>query len=84
MAEPGAFTLTWPADPAAAGYALSIREVGSLYYPNLQFVLSAQAVHVAVTGLDAGKQYYLSVSALDQNGRLSFFSQEVLIDSAGP
>lgn len=84
MAEPGAFTLSWPADPAAAGYALSFREAGALYYPNLQFVLSAQAGHVVVFGLDPGKQYYLSVSALDQNGRLSFFSQEVLIDSAGP
>jgi hypothetical protein len=84
MADPGAFILTWPTDPVAAGYALSFREVGSFDYPSFQYVSADEAGNIAVTGLDTSKRYFLSLGALDVNGRLGYFSQEVLIEPAPP
>ncbi len=84
MADPGAFILTWPTDPVAAGYALSFREVGSFDYPSFQFVSAEEAGNIAVTGLDTSKRYYLSIAAIDVNGRLGFFSPEVLVEPAAP
>lgn len=79
MADPGAYLLTWSPDPQAAGYALSFRPVDSYDYPLFQFVNAADAGNVAITGLNPTQRYYVSMGALDANGRLSFFSEETLI-----
>jgi len=84
MADPGAFIITWPTDPLAAGYALAFREPGAFDYPNFQYVSASEAGNIAVTGLDQTKRYLLSIAALDANGRLGYFSHEAVIEPAAP
>lgn len=80
MADPGAYILTWPTDPLAAAYAISFREVGSVDYPNFQYISAQEAGNIAVTGLDLNTSYLLSIAALDANGRMGYFSHEVLVE----
>jgi hypothetical protein len=80
MADPGAYILTWPTDPLAAGYAISFRPVEEYFFPdNLLYVNGEQAGNVAITGLDPSRSYFLSIAALDPNGRMSAFSAETLV-----
>ncbi|MCA9875977.1 MAG: M20/M25/M40 family metallo-hydrolase [Anaerolineales bacterium] len=79
MADPGAVILTWPVDPQADGYVLSFRPVGTNDYAPFRFVSADQAGQVAITDLAPGTTYALSMSALTANGRISFFSPEILI-----
>ena len=79
MAEAGSFILTWPVDPQAAGYVLSFRPVGAVDYAPFRFVGAAEAGQVAITDLDPGTTYALSMAALTANGRISLFSSEILL-----
>ena len=79
MADPGAFLLTWTPDPAAAGYAISFRPLGSTNYPPFRFVNQRQAGNVALTGFDPQAAYAMSMAALDGNGRLGLFSPEIIV-----
>ena len=79
MAEPGAFIISWLPDILAAGYAMSFRPVGSEELPPLRFVSAADAGNVALTGLDSGATYAVSIAAIAGNGRISAFSPEVII-----
>jgi hypothetical protein len=77
--NPGAVVLTWPVDPAAAGYVLSFRPVGAVDYAPFRFVRADEAGQVAITDLTPGTTYALSMAALTENGRVSLFSPEVLL-----
>lgn len=79
MSEPGAYLISWLPDPNAAGYVISFRPVASENYPAFSYVLSEQSGNVALTNLDTSTSYAVSMAALTRNGRLSFFSPEVVI-----
>ena len=74
----GELVLTWPVDPAAAGYVISLRPVGSEAYAPFRFVGAGQAGQVAITDLDPASSYAVSLAALTASGRMSLFSPEVL------
>ena len=79
MADPGAFIISWLPDQLAAGYAMSFRPIGAEELPPLRFVSAADAGNVALTGLDSDATFAVSIAAIDGNGRISAFSQEVII-----
>jgi hypothetical protein len=79
MADPGAYILSWLPDPLAAGYAISFRPVGYTEYEPFYYVNSSQAGNVALTGLDPFTTYAVSLAAVDNSGRISTFSPEVII-----
>jgi hypothetical protein len=79
MADPGAFLLTWPVDPLAAGYAISFRPIDSPGYAPFRFVRAESAGNVVLTGFDPNEIYAVSMAALDENGRLGLFSQEAIV-----
>ncbi|MFO7536519.1 MAG: M20/M25/M40 family metallo-hydrolase [Chloroflexota bacterium] len=80
MAEPGSYLLAWATDPQAAGYAISFRPVGTSSLPPLRFVSSRDAGNIALTGFDPDVTYAVSMAALDENGRLGLFTQEVIVN----
>ena len=84
MAEPGAFLLTWPVDPVAAGYAVSFRPVDSTYYPTFSFVRASNAGNVALTGLDPNVTYAVSIAAINERGLVSGFSVEQFVGPDAP
>ncbi|MCA9969210.1 MAG: M20/M25/M40 family metallo-hydrolase, partial [Anaerolineales bacterium] len=79
MAAPGAYLLSWSADPGVAGYAISFRPLDSPAYPTFRFVKGQVAGNVALTGLDPAETYAVSLTALDENGRLGDFSPEIVV-----
>jgi len=79
MADPGTYLLTWPVDPAVAGYAISFRPVYSADYAPFRFVRANMAGNVVLTGYDPSETYAVSIASLDQNGRLGLFTPEVII-----
>jgi hypothetical protein len=79
MAEPGAYLLTWPVDPAAAGYAVSFRPVDSTYYPPFQLVRASNAGNISLTGLDPNVTYGVSIAAIDGRGLVGGFSVEQFV-----
>ena len=80
MAEAGAFIVTWTPDPNAAGYAISFRPEGWPDYPPFVFVPQEQAGNVAITTLEPGTRYMVSMAALTENGRIGLFSPEVVVE----
>ncbi|VAW43482.1 hypothetical protein MNBD_CHLOROFLEXI01-3405 [hydrothermal vent metagenome] len=78
--SPGDFWLRWPIDSEAAGYAFSFRPLAEDSFPAFRFVRAGQAGNVAFTGFDPTVTYAVSVSALDENGRLGDFTPEVIVE----
>ncbi len=78
MADAGAYILTWPPDPLAAGYAISFRPLDAPGYGDFRLVNTAQAGNIALTGLDPTLTYAVSLAALDAAGRISLFSPEII------
>ncbi|MCA9943855.1 MAG: M20/M25/M40 family metallo-hydrolase [Anaerolineales bacterium] len=78
--SPGDFWLRWPTDPDAAGYAISFRPLAEGSFPTFRFVRANQAGNVALTGLDPNTRYAVSLTALDENGRLGDFTPEVIME----
>lgn len=79
MANPGAYILTWTPDPLADGYVISFRPVGAEEYAPFYFVSALQAGNVAITDLQPQTVYAVSLAALDDSGRISMFSPEILV-----
>ena len=75
----GMYQVRWPVDENVAGYAISFRPEEEWAHPAFRFVKTHQAGNVALTGFDPNANYVVSVAALDANGRLSYFSPEILI-----
>ena len=78
---PGSYLLNWATSPEAAGYAVSFRPLGSEAYPPFRFVAAKQAGSVILTGFDPDTTYAVGLAAIDRNGRLGYFSTEVVIDA---
>jgi len=78
--DPGTFQLRWYTDEGAAGYAISLRPIADTTYPPFRFVRAHEAGNVILTGLDPAQTYAVSLSTLDENGRLASFTPEVVID----
>jgi hypothetical protein len=83
MADPGAFILSWQAEPEAAGYAVSFRPLNSGEYPPFRFVSPTQTGNVVLTGFDADATYAVSIAAIGANGRLGAFSSELIVGPEG-
>jgi hypothetical protein len=75
----GMYQIRWPVEQGVAGYAISVRPVEEWAHPTFRFVKAHQAGNVALTGFDPNGNYVVSVAALDENGRLSYFSPEVVV-----
>ncbi len=78
--SPGDFWLRWQIDSEVAGYAFSFRPLAEDSFPAFRFVRAGQAGNIAFTGFDPTVTYAVSVSALDENGRLGDFTPEVIIE----
>lgn len=76
----GQFHLQWLVDEQAAGYAVAIRPIEQPALPVFRLVKASQAGNVMFTGLDTDQIYTVSMAAISENGRVSYFSPEVLID----
>lgn len=79
MAEPGSYLLTWPTDPLAAGYAVSIRPIGQIGLPELRYVTGEQAGRLPLTGLDPQQTLAISIAPIGVSGRLGGFSPELIV-----
>jgi hypothetical protein len=79
LETPGQYLFSWEVDPAAAGYAISLRPVGRDAFVPFRFVSAAEAGHVVITNLDQTVAYAVSIAAVAENGRLSLFSPEIII-----
>jgi hypothetical protein len=75
----GMYQVRWPVAEDAAGYAISFRPIEEWSHPVFRFVKAHQAGNVALTGFDPAMNYVVSVAALDENGRLSYFSPEIIV-----
>jgi len=75
----GMYQLRWPTSVDAAGYAISFRPLEESSYSIFHLVKSNQAGNVGLTGFDPAANYVVSVAALDENGRLSYFSPEIIV-----
>ncbi len=79
MADPGVYLLNWPVEQGVAGYAISFRPVNTSQYVPFRFVRANMAGNVVLTGYDPNTTYAVSISALNENGRLGMFSPEILV-----
>jgi hypothetical protein len=80
MATAGSYIITWSPDPEVAAYAISFRPVGfPRYTAPFYYVRGNEAGNVALTGLDPIVTYGVSLAALDNAGKISSFSAEVLV-----
>lgn len=80
MATAGSYIITWPPDPQAAAYAISFRPLGvPEYTAPFHYVSGNEAGNVALTGLDPVVTYAVSLAALDNSGKISAFSAEVIV-----
>ena len=75
----GTYQLSWPVDEYSAGYAISFRPIDTPSHGAFRLVKTNQAGNVALTGMDPDVNYAVSVAALDENGRLSYFSSEMIV-----
>ncbi|MBE2222504.1 MAG: M20/M25/M40 family metallo-hydrolase [Anaerolineae bacterium] len=75
----GTYQLSWPVDASSAGYAISFRPIDIPSHGAFHLVKTNQAGNVALTGMDPSVNYSVSVAALDENGRLSYFSPEMIV-----
>lgn len=80
METAGSYVITWPPDPQTAAYAISFRPVGVREYAApFHYVSGTEAGNVQLTGLDPVVTYAVSLAALDNNGKISAFSAEVIV-----
>lgn len=80
MVDPGQYQLNWNVDPEAAGYVIAFRPITQGSYPTFKFVRSREAGNVALTGLDPALKYAVSMGAIDRHGRVSDFTDEVIVE----
>jgi hypothetical protein len=80
MEEPGHYQLNWTVDPQTAGYIIAFRPMTEGTYPTFRFVRTREAGNVALTGFDPAKRYAVSMGALDKYGRVSDFTDEVIVE----
>ena len=79
LETPGQYLFSWAVDPNATGYAISLRPVGKDDFAPFRFVDASEAGEVVITELDPATVYGVSIAALAENGRLSLFSPEIIL-----
>jgi hypothetical protein len=82
MAEAGTYLLTWAPDPEAATYVIALRRPGSDTHEPFRYVAGAEMGNVILSELEPQTHYALSLAIIDTNGRISYFSPELLIGPA--
>ncbi len=80
LANAGEFLFSWPVATAAAGYAISLRPTNSDAFVPFRFVSAEEAGQVVITGLDPAVTYAVSIATVAENGRVSLFSPEILLE----
>ncbi|MBK8987051.1 MAG: M20/M25/M40 family metallo-hydrolase [Chloroflexi bacterium] len=75
----GMYQLRWPVAEGVAGYAISFRPLEVSSHQAFRLVKAQQAGNVALTGFDPAANYVVSLAAMDENGRLSYFSPEIVV-----
>lgn len=75
----GTYQLSWPVQDNAAGYAISFRPLDAPSHQAFHLVKAKQAGNVALTDKDPNVNYSVSVAALDENGRLGYFTPEIIV-----
>jgi hypothetical protein len=82
MAEAGSYLLTWVPDPEAATYVVALRRPGNDIHEPFRYFAGAEMGNVIIRGLEPQAHYALSLAAIDANGRISYFSPELLVGPA--
>ena len=77
---PGEYQIRWRVDEAAAGYGIVFRPINEESYPAFRFVRARESGNVILTGLDPNTTYGVSMTALDEYGRLGDFTSEVIVE----
>jgi hypothetical protein len=77
---PGSFQMQWLIDEEAAGYAIAFRPIEQPDLPIFRLVKAEQAGNVMFTGLDGNQIYTMSMAVIDKNGRLGYFTPEIILD----
>lgn len=80
LTNAGEFLFSWPVASDAAGYVISLRPANSDAFVPFRFVSAEEAGQVVITGLDPAVTYAVSIAALTENGRVSLFSPEILLE----
>jgi hypothetical protein len=81
MADAGSYLLTWVPQPEVVTYLIALRRVGSDEFEPFRYVAGSEMGQVVLRGLDPQAHYAISLAAVDGNGRLSYFSTELLVGS---
>jgi hypothetical protein len=81
MADAGSYLLTWAPQPEVVTYLIALRRVGSDEFEPFRYVAGSEMGQVVLRGLDPQAHYAISLAAVDGNGRLSYFSSELLVGS---
>ncbi len=77
---PGEYQIRWRVDEDAAGYAILFRPINEASYTTFRFVRTREAGNVILTGFDPELTYGVSMTALDEQGRLGDFTPEVIVE----
>lgn len=77
---PGEYQIRWRVDDNAAGYGIVFRPLTETSYPTFRFVRARESGNVILTGLDPNMIYGVSMTALDEYGRLGDFTPEVIVE----
>lgn len=79
LAAPGSFLVAWVPDPEVAGYAISVRPLGSERFAPFRFVSAEQAGNVVLSGYESQTGYAISIAAVNERGCLGAFSSPEII-----
>ncbi len=77
---PGEYQIRWRVDDDVAGYGIVFRPITEESYPAFRFVRARESGNVILTGLDPNVTYGVSMTALDEDGRLGDFTPEVIVE----
>ncbi|MFN2138613.1 MAG: M20/M25/M40 family metallo-hydrolase [Candidatus Promineifilaceae bacterium] len=79
LADPGTFLVAWVPDANVAGYAISVRPLGSERFAPFRFVSAEQAGNVVLSGYESETGYAISLAAMNDRGCLGAFSSPEII-----
>ncbi len=81
LPDPGTFQVAWAPESNVAGYAISVRPLGTERFAPFRFVSAEQAGNVVLSGYESQVGYAISIAALNERGCLGAFSSpEIIID----
>lgn len=77
---PGEYQIRWRVHDDVAGYGIVFRPITEESYPPFRFVRAREAGNVVLTGLNPNVTYGVSMTTLDEYGRLGDFTPEVIVE----